>query len=923
VYVGYDHAPTLADRTLLLGTGVTMAWPFQYIDYIESRATWAQLQAIAGLPGVARIEAVPVMYASNHFGARTVRARDSRGLAAAEDYVLFPSADDLGVDGDGIVIAILDTGVNDAPDQINPGYPGHEALSGKFLGGGEFFSGQPLLNTPLDGSMNPQDHGAEASSYHGTHVAGSAMGTGGLGGYFRGVAPGARLVDCKVLSDAGASVGGAARGLEWVIHNRNRLWDGLPIGSPWQGIDVVNMSLGSPTSNSDGNDATCVLVNQATDLGIVVCIATGNDSRGTGAVGSTTEAGIATPASADKCIAVGASGTMRTLDRADDRVTNFSNEGPRLDDGDLDHLDEMKPSIVAPGAGILSASGDFTSDGTANSQLSGTSMACPHAAGCVALLRQANPLLTPMQIRSILQNTAEHFMPSVKGPFRTYAQSTDPNYEPGSGWGLVDVYAAIKEAQNSVSGVQVVKFRPVARPADGRIDVTWLTQREYPFQGFHVYRAPDVGGAPGAFTRINPVIVPPSPSGDPILDGDDNRTSYIYQDTDPALALGSTYWYRIEWIDLLAQAHEELPAPAVYGTAPRVATVFYSIAHNAVDNDLLVRIGTDAQYMPGNLGQADFEVLGPGEAAQDSSVVILPTPANTGTSTIGTIDHFWSVGFSSADGIGGYLPPSVAHPWFLHVTEGGYVNRTGRVTSFSMFVNDAPGSAAGTLFVTGHQPMPQPTIEGGLLPVVLWIPEEQPVPVAFARFEAISGDGAIRLVLEMTEESTPAGARVWRGTTAEFADRNLLTEEPLSIDGRRLEYLDRTALPDVDYSYWVEVIDRGGVSFFAGPVNARAARAATLTRAFPAFPNPAVREAAFRYTIGADAGSGAVPVELTLHDVQGRLVRRVHDAAEPAGAYEVVWDGRDGAGNPVSAGIYYYRFRAGSVTSTSRVTVVR
>ncbi|HEX7879796.1 MAG TPA: S8 family serine peptidase, partial [Candidatus Eisenbacteria bacterium] len=563
----------------------------------------------------------------------------------------------------GVVIAVLDTGVNDQPDQVNPGYPGHESLAGKFLAGGEFWTGQALLNTALDASTNPQDHGGAASSYHATHVAGSAMGTGGQGGFFRGVAPAARLVDCKVLSDAGASVGGSERGMEWVLHNRNKLWDGLPPGSPWQGIDVVNMSLGSPTSNDDGSSAAAQLVNQLVDAGIVVCIASGNDDRGTGAPGSLTEAGMASPASADKCIAVGASSTAHTLNRLDDRVTDFSNEGPRLSDGDADFSDEMKPNLVAPGAGILSAGGDFTSDGTNYSQLSGTSMACPHAAGCAALLRQADPALTPLQVRTILQNTAEHKIPSVKGAFRTYAASTDPNYDPGSGWGLIDVYAALKEVQNSTSGVQVVQFRPVAHPEAGRIDVTWVTQREYPFLGFNVYRAPDVAGAPGAFVKINPVLVPPSPNGDPILQNDDNRTPYLYQDTDPALVLGRAYWYRVEWVDLLSGGHFELPAPAVYGFAPRVATVFYRIAHNAPDNDLFVRVGTDAMYSPGSLGTADFEVQGLPEGQQDSAAVVFPTPDNTGTSTLGTIEHYWSIGFSSADGVGPYLPPSIAHPW--------------------------------------------------------------------------------------------------------------------------------------------------------------------------------------------------------------------------------------------------------------------
>jgi subtilisin family serine protease len=246
IYVAYDHEPTAADQASLSATGVTMVWPFLYIDYIQSRATHAQIEQIAALPGVTRVEAIPVEYATNHYGSRVVRARDSRGLSAAENYVLFPSArENLGLDGTGIVIAILDTGVNDDVDQANPGYPGHESLRGKFLGGGEFWCGQELCSTPPTGISNPQDHGAEASSYHATHVAGSAMGTGGPGGFFAGVAPGARLVDCKVLSDAGVSVGATPRALEWCIANKTRLWPGLAPGSIWTGIDVVNMSLGS------------------------------------------------------------------------------------------------------------------------------------------------------------------------------------------------------------------------------------------------------------------------------------------------------------------------------------------------------------------------------------------------------------------------------------------------------------------------------------------------------------------------------------------------------------------------------------------------------------------------------------------------------------------------------------------------------
>jgi hypothetical protein len=752
IYVGYDHRPTAADQVTLLTTGVTMSWPFQYIDYIESRATYAQIELIRSLPGVTRIEAIPVEYATNHYGSRVVRSRASSGLTKAEAFALFPSVrEQLGFNGEGIVIAILDTGVNDETDSVNPGYPGHESLKGKFLGGGEFWCGQPVCSTPASGSANPEDHGGDASSYHGTHVAGSAMGTGGPDAFFTGVAPAARLVDCKVLSDAGASVGGSTRGLEWCIANKNRLWPGLEPGSIWQGIDVANLSLGSTectggSGTSTGEGASNAMANAAVDAGIVVVIATGNDSS--------TEC-IASPSAADKVISAGASQHLRTIDRADDQVTTFSNEGPRDPDPDTDHFDEMKPNVVAPGAGIISPSGDPTTDGTAYHQLSGTSMSSPHIAGCAALVLQANPSLTPLEVRSLLQNTAEHNVPTAKatGDRGQDPYALDPNYDPSCGWGQVDVYAAVKEALNSTSGVQVVQVRAVPLPQSDRIDVSWVTQREHPFLGFNLYRADDNDGAPGVFSQLNGALIPPT--GDPIIQGDDNRTTYLHADAGPGLQEGSTYWYQVEWIDPASGSHLEPAVPVEFGELARKATVRYSIAHNAVDNDLLVRIGSDADYAPGSLGDADFEVLGPGESQADSARVVLPpeAPPNTGSSTFGTIERFWSVGLRAGDGADAHLPPGTDDPWFLAVTDGGFVNRNGRVTGFSIFVNDSPGSATGTTYVTDHEPMPQPTIEGGATPVILWIPE-QGIPTGV-------GQGPTRFTLAAPVRPNPTTSRTW------------------------------------------------------------------------------------------------------------------------------------------------------------------
>ena len=903
VYVGFDHPPTATDAQLLAAAGLSRQKTYTYIPYIRAQATYAQILAAAAIPGVTRVEAIPMMYSTNHYGARVLRARDSRGLDRSQNEVLFPSVwQDLGLDGKGIVIGVLDTGVNDAPDSVNVSYPGHEGLTGKFLGGGAFFAGDPALNTPLGSSWNPSDHGAAASSYHATHVAGTALGRGGLGsiGYYAGVAPAARLVDCKVLSDAGVGFG-SADGVEWCIFNRTQLWPGLSgADTIYRGIDVLSLSLGG-TSNSDGTDANAQMMNAAVDAGLVVCIATGNDD-------STNY--MASPASADKVISVGASSHNKTLARTDDLVTIFSNEGPRRSDRDADRRDEMKPTVVGPGAGILSADGDFTTDGAHYKGLSGTSMATPHISGVCALIRQANPNLTPLQVRSILENTAERGISSVKGNRPNDPFGVDPNYNPGCGWGEADAYAACKEALNSTSGVQVVLFRPVARLTDGVIDVRWTTQREFPFLGFNVYRAPDVNGAPGPFTQIN--TLPIAPTGHSGIAGTSNRTPYVYVDGGP-LVVGETYWYRVAWLDLSAAPHFEPFAPTTFGSAPRVATAYYSLSHNEPENDLLIKVGTSTLR---TTGAPDFVVLGPGLGAQDSSRAL--TPPNAGSSTIGNVEHFWSIGFSNADGVGALLPPSNAHPWFLNVAEGGFVNRTGRLNTFSMFVNDLPGGSSGVTYTT-NTPTPRPTVE--TTEANLWIPETA-LPLAVASLRAESVAEGVRLSLQVLADPSGLSARVLRSVRAEFSSASELTDEAIPMTSSSFDYVDATAEAGLTHYYWIVLQRATGGSEILGPVAGELRGRLTFAR--PAHPNPVRTKATFEYVIGADVASGGpVEVMLDVFDMQGRLVRALRPGRQGPGQYQVGWDAATRDGARVPPGIYAARFRAGAMQQDLRVVVIR
>ncbi len=372
-------------------------------------------------PNIFRIEKQPTFHVALDVSARAVKARGSTTYSPGTAF-------DRGYQGYGINIAIIDTGVDD----------GHESLAGKFVAGYNAFT-----NT----EMNPDDDYSPV--FHGTHCAGIAMGTGGASGTYMGVAPEAKLIDIKVLDSSGSGTWtSVTKGIEWAIANRARDWPGQP--PEYDGIDVLSLSL-SASGSSNGNDALSILVDEAVSAGLVVVIAAGND----GDVGY-----ISTPGSADRAITVGAINDQSTVDRSDDVRPTFSQTGPRADDGDADHVDEMKPDVAAPGVNIMSARGITPGqNGVGYQQLSGTSMACPHVAGIAALILQYGETVggyTPDMVKTFLRNTAE----DRDG---TYNSAWDPTWDKNYGKGIVDAYAAIP-----VSLITDLGFQPGSCPTCGQ-----------------------------------------------------------------------------------------------------------------------------------------------------------------------------------------------------------------------------------------------------------------------------------------------------------------------------------------------------------------------------------------------------------------------------------------------------------------------
>jgi subtilisin family serine protease len=366
----------------------TVQYIGQHIPSIcVSGVSYADLQTIAADPDVAFIEEqLPVEY---YLDVAKQATKVSAGFYSPDTVAdNFPT-----IDGSGVNIVIFDSGVRSAHADLPPALFAYDALT----------------QTMID----PDDVVG-----HGTHVAGIALGRG-TAFVAPGVAPAAGLIDVR----AGNS-GQSFQALDQVL---------IPNVTQWN-IGVVNMSLGWGSNNDDGQDAISTAVNRLVGQGVVVVCAAGNNGPSNN--------GLRRPAAADLAITVANSQDQSTPDRSDDTLRSSSSRGPRLDDNDLDCIDELKPEIAAPGTNIFSA--DWTSpDGGVNE--TGTSMSSPHVAGVAALMLQGNPGLTPAAIEQALLSTAERHGTAS-------APACDPDWNDGWGWGLLEANAAVAAAFGTGGG---------------------------------------------------------------------------------------------------------------------------------------------------------------------------------------------------------------------------------------------------------------------------------------------------------------------------------------------------------------------------------------------------------------------------------------------------------------------------------------
>ncbi len=308
-----------------------------------------------------------------------------------------------GYTGKGIGVAIIDTGVTEVPG----------------LDTGNVYHGPDLSFDSQDPELAHKD-----AYGHGTHLASIIAGRDAVGtpaSYtsetkFNGVAPDANLISVKVgASDGAVDVSQVIAAIDWVVENRAT-----------HNIRVLNLSYGTDSLQNPSVDPLTFAVEQAWKAGIVVVVAGGNDGTDTMT--------LANPARSPYVIAAGASDTQSTMNFVDDTVPSWATRGTNSR-----HVDAVAPGVSVLGLRVPNGHADernaHARTGARFARASGTSQAAAVMSGVTALLLQAQPRLSPDQVKQQLQSTAHPF------------SSTDVKYR---GNGLIDVRdAQTKRANNA------------------------------------------------------------------------------------------------------------------------------------------------------------------------------------------------------------------------------------------------------------------------------------------------------------------------------------------------------------------------------------------------------------------------------------------------------------------------------------------
>ncbi len=792
-----------------------------------------------------------------------------------------------GYTGAGRLIASLDTGVDG----------NHPALATRWRG----YAGQNAwqecwLDVLGTGTQFPTDTGS-----HGTHTTGTMTGLGAATGDTVGVAWGAQWIACNAINQ------GVSPMFDQDIITAYQ-WLADPDGDPGTVDDVpdvvcnswrVNEGFGGSPPYTDCDTRWWGVIDNCEAAGVVTCWAAGNEGSSPSTIGSPADRAT----SLTNAFSVGAVSAQegQTFPYG---IAGFSSRGPS--GCDVPAPQKIKPEVVAPGVGVYSS----IPGGGYQGGWDGTSMATPHVAGIVALIRQANPSLDVESIKAILMETARD-----EG-----AVGEDNNY----GWGFVDAEAAVILATvgfaqidghaynlnwggTPLSGVKVklvetgVQYTTdtqgyfhgttaagsynVQASLDGFATLTYplvLSANELTTQDFHLVdnEAPRITNvtALGSTTdtagpyEIAATITDPSTVASATLFFRINDGSWIggpmtlsggvYRASIPGQALGTRIDYYVQAVDGPGQINTNPPgAPASFFSLYITEMVYLYDSENP---------------------EAGWQIGLPGDNAA-SGLWIRDNPVGTwyGTAAVQPEDdHTPDPGvncFVTGNGVAGGTPGAADVDYGCTTVQTPVFDLSGMEEAFVTYWRwyGMYGAGADDTWAVDV------SSDGGST----WAPLER-VSDNRAYWQKVSIN--LNSIIPLTNQVT------FRFRACDLGTPGLL----------------EAAFDD----FSIERFAANPSSVDASPISVPSALDQNTPNPF----RPGATLTTIRFSL-----SNPSDAKIVIFDAAGRQVRTLFSGTMQSGAHTLVWNGQDDNGTEVGAGVYFYRLTAGAYEQSRRMTIVK
>lgn len=801
-----------------------------------------------------------------------------------------PTAWNQGLTGDGVIVAVIDTGVDYThPDLANHIWANADEIPRNGID--DDFNGFVDDTLGWDFVFGDNDPMGEGPSDHGTRSAGLVAGNG-TNGIATGVAPQAAIMPIKASGGPWTNV---FSGIQYAIDN---------------GADVISMSLSEKWHFNPKPDYA--LWRQITDSALAAGIFHANSIGNEGGNLETdpvpfnisAPGGSPAPWLATEQYVVGGVSSVTGVGATDslNYLADFSGRGPAAWEDLAQRWSEyphamppeycdypysdgsrglLKPDLIAPGKEVLS-----TQQGGGYLSFTGTSAACPHVAGAMALLLQAHPDLTPAQMAMLLQCSATDLGPRGK----------DCDF--GAGLLYIPRALTLAEALPDYCRITGTVRDFVTGDSLGGAIVYWL-------ESF----SSDSTNALGGFELA-------TPSGTVTLLAE--RFGYLPDTLMLALAPGDTVDVPIDLVPGPAAPVSGLVLDAASGLPVEGAVVSLVDAPVAPDTT-----GPDGAYafdafpadtpltvraMRFGYTRVDSLVCVPADSSAQVDFVLVP-----GYNDDFEVDLGWSTATAGDNATCGFWvrtdPTGIVFNGVPVQPELDHTTGTGR----RAFVtgNGVPGCGPHQNDVDGGVT----TLTSPLFDAAGTFAPEISLWYWYSNDAGIYDDDTLRI--ELSGDAGATWTPVLVRTTSNHAWQELVVDiedvmTPTAAMRLRVRARDRGQDSSVEVAiddFWMGT---------PGWASIDSAAAAPRFAFLPPQPNPAAGATLLRYTL-AHAG----PVELAIFDVAGRCVRLLQHELSPAGAQTLRWDGADDRGRRVAAGTYFARLRTDGAQATRRIVRLR